>query len=189
MGMAGSGIFTPFGAVRNVPKDEMEKVSEYTPKLPLLPDMEFNEDKVPRHTTAKTSEEELSRIYEKYYRQKLHKIRNLLVDGRFHQLHWIAEPDMIESVGKFRFGEDLVNSGLYARHREIGNSIILPLLKEYNFDDKVIFHPEEYILSSGLVDDRFRPSVLQADHHVSPEFYRDSSLALARKLDLPVIVE
>ena len=180
MSLLGGGIALPYGGIRAVPRDDIENARKYTAKLPLLPGIP--EDNYPEHTSAEITEEDARTIYRDFYKQKFSKISKLVKMGGFKSLHWIPEPDMTESAGSCRFGNDLVQSGLYGIHRRLAREVVDDLIELFGLQENILFHPEEYYMPSGFIDDRFRASISAFDAHLHPDYYRDSCSALLQNL-------
>ena len=180
MSLLGGGIALPYGGIRAVPRDDIENARNYTAKLPLLPGIP--DDNLPEHTSARISEEDALKIYRDFYSQKFSKINKLITMGGFKSLHWIPEPDMTESAGACRFGNDLVQSGLYGIHRRLAREVVDELTREYGLQESILYHPEEYYLPSGFIDDRFRASMSPFDAHLHPDYYKKSCTKLLEDL-------
>jgi hypothetical protein len=180
MGLLGGGIALPYGGIRAVPRDDIENAKKYTAKLPLLPGIP--DDRIPEHTTATISTENARTIYKDFYQRRFSKIKTLTKMGGFKSMHWIPEPDMTESSAMTRFGYDMVQSGLYDKHRRLAREVVEELIKELGLQDKVFLHSEDYNLPSGFIDDSYRASNSSFDAHVLPDYYRASCLTLSDRL-------
>ncbi len=180
MGLLGGGIATPYGGFQPVPKDDIDNARNYTPRLPLLPNMP--EGIHPEFTSKLISEEKARSIYKDLYRHKISKVQRLFKHGKYNSMHWISEPDMTESTATIRFGTDLVQSGLYGMHKRLAKDAVDELIEEFDFQDNLIFHPEDRNLPSGFTDNRYRASILPFDIHLLPEYFQESCNTLSERL-------
>ncbi|MGK0298864.1 MAG: hypothetical protein ACI9XC_002488 [Gammaproteobacteria bacterium] len=181
MGLLGTGILIPYGKILSIPKDDILNARKYTPTLPLLSKVLNGVES--QDGTDIISEENARIKYKNFFEIQMSRIYQLRKEGRYRSINWIAEPDMTQSAGILRFGEDMIQSGLYATHRRLARNFFDQLIMKNRYEDKFILHPEQYSLPTGFVDDRFRGSKNPYDVHLSPEYFRESSLTLLDRLE------
>jgi streptomycin 6-kinase len=80
---------------------------------------------------------------------------------------------MIEDAGRFRFGDEYVDSGSHRVHSRIAQSCFTDAVIG-NAGGWLITHPERNLGESGFALNRFKANPEPYDVHANAEFYKDA---------------
>ena len=182
LGLLGTGITAPYGHINTVPKGEGHNAHLYTPRLPLLDGVTY--EPIPKHTAPMITEAEAAKNCREYFGRFLSYLEKLRKRGDFETIHWIPEPDMKLTAAISRFGQDFVESGLYARYREISYGVFEEMITQRDLKEHFILLDDRNNHFSGFVDDTFQGSIDPFDVHVHPHYYQQSVLTLCSELGI-----
>ena len=179
-GVLGSGLLSSFSLIESVPRNEEANAASYTPRLPRLLWVKLKA--VPSHTLPPIHPWVAQLMYRFLWRRRISVLDALLKSGQFRSIHWVAEPDMTENVARVRFGDGLVDSGLYEHHRKLATKAFEKLTKAKGFRTNFVTHPDSHRSSSGFTKSEFAASISKTDVHTNTEYYKESVEFLLHQL-------
>ena len=105
-----------------------------------------------------------------YFSQQIERVRQLWDSGHYSKIILLESPDPTERCGRFRLGDEFVDSESYLQYKSLARSVLTPLLDNLP-DIRVLKHADELLSPSGFSKDRYINSDKHYDIHVSGEFY------------------
>ncbi len=97
----------------------------------------------------------------------------LLDDPMVRRAVWVAAPDMVERVGRFRFGDEFVDGGSYVHHKDAAiRAAQAALSKQKNL--QLVLHDLALSGPSGFTLDKWAANDRPWDIHTRHGYYRDA---------------
>ena len=177
--MLGCGIVRAHGELK-AGSPGMEDGRDISPSLPMF-EPELQEAWL-REVAAGNGHGD-ARIdgYREFYATHFQRMRDIVESlrgsGIYSKVMWVACPNMVEDVARFRFGDEYVDSGSHRVHSRIAQGCFEDAVLGRG-DGWLITHPESNLGASGFALNRFAATAAPYDVHANAEFYRDAMQAL-----------
>lgn len=114
-------------------------------------------------------------FYNEYYNFHKSNYKALLESKFYKKIVWIAGPNMTESVARFRFGDEYVDSKNHIVHNQIAvNCFKDELINPIEDTGWLITHPTNQDTTYGFTDNKFKANNVRYDIHTNDDFYKES---------------